>query len=56
MPFALVVMAGLVLLVAVFNNRREPSRWDSPPTTEGPQARRWVSVGVRRRLGCGLWG
>ena len=29
MLFALVVMAGIVLLVAVVNNRREPSRWDS---------------------------
>ena len=29
MLFALVVMAGLVLLVAVVNNRREPSWWDS---------------------------
>ena len=29
MLFALVVMAGVVLLVAVVNNRREPSRWDS---------------------------
>ena len=28
MLFALVVMAGVVLLVAVFNNRREPSWWD----------------------------
>ena len=28
MLFALVVMAGIVLLVAVFNNRREPSWWD----------------------------
>ena len=29
MLIALVVMARLVLLVAVVNNRREPSRWDS---------------------------
>ena len=28
MLFALVVMAGVVLLIAVFNNRREPSWWD----------------------------
>jgi uncharacterized membrane protein YgcG len=28
MLFALVVMAGVLLLVAVFNNRREPSRGD----------------------------
>ena len=29
MLFALVVMAGVVLLVAVVNNRRPPSRWES---------------------------
>jgi hypothetical protein len=28
MLFALVVMAGLVLLVAIFNNLREPAWWD----------------------------
>lgn len=28
MLFALVVMAGVVSLIAVFNNRREPSWWD----------------------------
>ena len=33
MLFALVVMAGVLLLTIVFNNRREPSWWDSrlPP-------------------------
>ena len=33
MLFALVVMAGVLLLTMVFNNRREPSWWDSrlPP-------------------------
>jgi hypothetical protein len=33
MLFALVVMAGVLLLAIVINNRREPSRWDSrlPP-------------------------
>ena len=29
MLFALVVMAGIVLLTMVVNNRRRPSRWDS---------------------------
>ena len=29
MLFALVVMAGVLLLVMVVNNRREPSRWES---------------------------
>ncbi len=29
MLFALVVMAGVLLLAMVVNNRREPSRWDS---------------------------
>ena len=29
MLFALVVITGIVLLVAVVNNRREPSRWAS---------------------------
>ena len=29
MLFALVVMAGVLLLTIVFNNRREPSWWDS---------------------------
>ena len=28
MLFALVVMAGVLLLTMVFNNRRRPSRWD----------------------------
>ena len=28
MLFALVVMAGVLLLTMVFNNRRQPSRWD----------------------------
>ena len=28
MLFGLVVMAGIVLLKMVFNNRRRPSRWD----------------------------
>ena len=28
MLFALVVMAGVLLLTMVFNNRRRPSRWE----------------------------
>jgi hypothetical protein len=28
MLFALVVMAGVLLLAMVFNSRRRPSRWD----------------------------
>src|SRR5262245_49326493 len=36
MLFALVVMAGLVLLVAVVNNRREPSRWDGRGSSAMP--------------------
>ena len=28
MLFALVVMAGVLLLAMVVNNRRQPSRWD----------------------------
>jgi hypothetical protein len=52
MLFALVAMAGVVLLVAVVNNRREPSRWDSRlPQRKGRQARRWGRMGVRWRLG-----
>ena len=40
MLFALVVMAGVLLLAMVVNNRREPSRWDSRlPPRKGPQAR-----------------
>ena len=42
MLFALVVMAGVVLVVAVFNNRRRPSRsegagsgWDGGNTGNG---------------------
>jgi hypothetical protein len=35
-----VVMAGIVLLVAVVNNRREPSWWDSQlPRRKGRRAR-----------------
>jgi hypothetical protein len=29
MLFALVVMAGVLLVTIVFNNRREPSWWES---------------------------
>ena len=32
MLFALVVMAGVLLLTVVVNNRRRPSRWDSRGT------------------------
>ena len=30
----LFVMAGVLLLTAVFNNRREPSRWDRKSTAD----------------------
>lgn len=49
MVFALVVMPGLVLLIAVVNNRREPSRWDSQlPRRKGrraPDGSAWVFGG-----------
>ena len=42
MLFALVVMTGIVLLVAVVNNRREPSRWESRVS---PGKRRFAADG-----------
>jgi len=39
MLFALVVMAGIVLLTMVVNSRRRPSRWDSRNTGDGAS---WV--------------
>jgi hypothetical protein len=32
MLFALVVMAGIILLVVVVNNRGKPSRWEGRPS------------------------
>ena len=43
MLFALVVMAGVVGLIAVFNNRREPSWWDG--RLPRPRERRRLDVG-----------
>ena len=42
MLFALVVMAGVLLLTVLFNNRRRPSRWDGGSATHGPS---WVYGG-----------
>ena len=44
MLFALVVMAGVLLLTIVFNNRREPSWWDSRLT---PRKRNRAAEGQR---------
>ena len=35
MLFALVVMAGVLLLTMVFNNRRQPSRWEGGSAGDG---------------------
>jgi len=35
MLFALVVMAGILLLTMVFNNRRQPSRWERRGAGDG---------------------
>ena len=35
MLFALIVMAGVLLLTMVVNNRREPSRWDGRQGGDG---------------------
>ena len=52
MLFALVVVAGVVLLTVVFNNRRRPSRWDGAGSGwDGGQHREWLGVGVRQSLG-----
>jgi hypothetical protein len=52
MMFALVVMAGVLLLVMVVNNRREPSRWDGVWVRMGRwQHRERVGLGIRRRFG-----
>ena len=52
MLFALVVMAGVLLLTMVVNNRRRPSSWDRDDQPLGMgrrQRRRWLSVGIQRR-------
>ena len=35
MLFALVVMAGILLLTMFFNNRRQPSRWERRGAADG---------------------
>jgi hypothetical protein len=63
MLFALIVMAGVVLLVAVVNNRREPSWWTAAShngRAVGPQmdqrghsaVTRVVTVGLTAVGGC----
>ena len=45
----IVVMAGVLLLTVVFNNRREPSRWyrEGVRNDDGSS---WVIVGLRGRF------
>jgi hypothetical protein len=42
--FALVVMAGVLLLTMVVNNRRTPSRWEG--VRSGGDASAWIYGGV----------
>ena len=44
MLFALVVMAGVLLLTMVFNNRRTHSRWEGDRS--GGDASAWIYGGV----------
>ena len=43
MLFALVVMAGVLLLTMVFNNRRRPARWEGGSAGDGSP---WVYGGA----------
>ena len=55
MLFALVLMAGLLLLTMVFNNRRTPSRWESD--RRGGDSQTWaygaVDAGGDSGVDCG---
>ena len=51
MLFALVVMAGVLLLVMVVNNRRQPSRWEGGRATDWSSWAYGGGDGGRRRLG-----
>ena len=57
MQIALVVMVGVVLLVAVVNNRRQPSRWDSRlPKRKGRMpidGSAWAAFGGGSGVDCG---